>query len=96
MEILKYRDFVEVISSTLDKEELKKGSVLFVAGTQPVSEDAGDPYNLRVKLIVCPTVDGHIVNTKFFMLDPKSVIKVGTEEQLQLIKVMEEDFKNGQ
>lgn len=91
MDVLKFKDFAEVVVDGI--EALPKGSRLFIAGSQPVPEDENDPYNLRVKFIVCPVQDSHIVNYKFYMIDPRSVIAVSTEEQEKLTAIMEEDFK---
>ena len=91
-DMIVFRDFLYVINESLLENGVGKGDELFVVGNQPVQEDEKDPYNLRVKLIVCKVNDTHIDSTKFLLIDPKNVVKVSEVRQNLLTKVMQEDF----
>jgi hypothetical protein len=91
--IIKYGDFVEVTTDRLNDADLYVGNRLFVAGTKAIPEYEADPYILRMKLLVCKVNDeGHIINDKFLMVDPRNVQKVSKTQQKKLAALMHNDF----
>lgn len=93
IDMIKFKDFVRVINTSLTHLDINEGDVLFVAGTQQVPEDKEDIYNLRVKLISCLVKDKHIISDKFLLVDPRNVERVSESKQQKLERIMEEDFK---
>lgn len=90
--MIKTGEFCKVSTKALEDINLSKGSFVYVGGVQAIPENPEDPYTQRVKFIVCPLVDNHIMSDKFFMIDPRNVKKVTKKVQTLLEGMMEEDF----
>lgn len=85
--------FVYVNTDKFEGEEagIKKGDIVFVAGTRslPLTED--DPYTTRVFIYVQPVVDDYIDNDRgFYILDPVSVTNLPPEDNERLLALAQE------
>jgi hypothetical protein len=84
-------EFVKIVNDKLEADGLATGSTVFVANVKafPITEE--DPWTQRIKLVV-HKMEGDYINTAagFFLIDPASVEKLSSEENLRLYKVAEE------
>lgn len=81
-------DFCEIITDSLEKDGLARGSRVYLIGSRalPISEE--DPYTQRVKFFAHLLKDSKqmLFDERMFLLDPISIKKVGKNEQEKLTK----------
>lgn len=85
-------DFVIITNDKLEDDGLVADSRAYVVGTQQIIEDKEDPYTVRLKLIVAKVEEGGVRSDEFFMVDSKSLVKVGAGEETALRTKLEEDY----
>ena len=79
-DMLKFNDFVTVISDNLEVNGVKKGTRMFIAGTitLPTSEDG---YSQRIYMNTCPVYNDIVDTNLILLVDPKELKKVGKAAQ---------------
>lgn len=82
--------FATINSDAFEEFNVKRGDLVFVAGTKsvPLSED--DLYTQRVKMLVHLTENEHICTPDIYMMDPASLTKLSDDENKRLIDLANE------
>lgn len=93
MRYITNRDFVYITSEAFVEEGLAFGQRGFIAGHRALPITKEDPYTQRIKFLVHPVVDKHVVFDKLYLLDANSMELVGKKEAKKLNHILEEDLK---
>jgi hypothetical protein len=84
--LIKADDFCEVVTDNLEKDGIKRGQRVFIAGSRafPISEE--DPYTQRIKFFAHILLDTKTMeyDPRLFLLDPRSIQKLKKKEQQKL------------
>lgn len=92
--LIKHGDFCEIVSDKFVEQGVKRGHIVYVAGSKAIPEDPEDMYNQRVKLLI-HIVDhgGHVKLPEVYMMDPRSLQKVDSSKQKKLEGIFKGDFE---
>jgi hypothetical protein len=85
MKFIKDQDFCLIATDKFEeKEGIKRGQRVYIAGHRafPISED--DPYTQRIKFFVHLVNDGEVVFGPLYVMDAISLKLVGKREQEKL------------
>lgn len=89
---VKAGDFVQVIGKNLEKDGIKQGSYLYLAGDTLIRE-TDDPYLYRKVFVAARINDYHIqAEEKPFLVAGASVCHVDDDEEVRLTTIYNEDF----
>jgi hypothetical protein len=88
-------DFCEIVSDKFTEQTgVKRGHIVYVAGHKALPEDESDPYTQRIKFFVnLVSNDGHVDGGQLYLVDPKSLLKVGKSKQKKLLKMAKTDHE---
>lgn len=85
-------DFVVITTDKFVEEGLAEGQQAYIAGHKALPIDKEDPYTQRIKFLVHPIVDKHVVFDKIYLLDALSMSKLHGFSDTILRKILEEDL----
>lgn len=87
-------DFCRSNSTRLKEDGIKKGQVVFVAGTRMIPNDPEDIYNQRCYIVI-QTIDKetNLPDSDMLMVDPQWMTRLGPKKQEELTEKMMEAFK---
>lgn len=100
--MLNVMDYAYVVNSKKLKDSgLEVGQILMVSAIKPAPVKKSDPYLQRI-YVLCAKVDEegvHQIPTEdndysMYLVDPRSLQKVGEEETAELLKALHEQFKH--
>lgn len=90
--LIKAGDFCYVITDKFVEYGVPEGDVVYVIGHRAIPEDENDPYTQRVKFFVHRTDDdNHVLFDNVYIMDPRSIEKVGELEEEELLAILDED-----
>ena len=101
MSPIKAMDFCQVISKELGEHGLERGEEVLVATTRALPAKKSDPYLQRIYVLCNKIVDGKVLIPKEgddiamnYLVDPRSLEKVGEERGVELLKLLNAQFGN--
>ena len=88
-------DFCQIVSDKFAEDTgVKRGHIVYVAGLKALPEDENDPYTQRIKFFVnLVSHDGHVDGSKLYLVDPRSIQKVGKLRQKKLLSIAKADHE---
>lgn len=86
-ELIRPEDFCEIIVDDFLEFGVKKGQRVYIAGHKALPISKEDPYTQRIKFFVHLLVN-KILDERLFIMDPKSLRKVGKKEQEKLTSIL--------
>ena len=86
--------FCKIKNNNLKDSGLNKNDLVYVAGHKAIPEDLHDPYTQRIKFIINKLEDNHVDLSKFMIVDPRSLKRVGEKDQKILHSIFVEDFES--
>lgn len=92
--LIKSGDFCYITTDKFVEYGVPEGDVVYIMGHRAISEDENDPYTQRVKFFVHRTDDdNHVIFENTYIMDPRSLEKVGDEEAELLNSILKGDLE---
>lgn len=87
------KDFVRITSKDFENEGLSYDQRAFVAGHRALPITKEDPYTQRIKFLLHPVVNKHVVFDKLYLIDANSMELLKVKEAKKLNTILEKELE---